>query len=38
MGVSNERQLKERILEKCNSLNMAEMAQEVQPFYLTQEM
>ena len=32
MGVSNEKHLKERILEKCNSLNMAEMAQDVQPF------
>lgn len=32
MGVSNEEQLKERIIEKCNSLNMEEMAQDVQPF------
>ena len=32
MGVSNEKQLKERIIEKCNSLNMEEMAQDVQPF------
>jgi predicted nucleotidyltransferase component of viral defense system len=32
MGVSNEKQLKERIIEKCNSINMVEMAQDVQPF------
>ena len=32
MGVSNEKQLKERILEKCNSLNMEEMAKDVQSF------
>ena len=32
MGVSNEKQLKERIIEKCNSLNMEEMAKDVQPF------
>ena len=32
MGVSNEKQLKERIIEKCNSLKMEEMAQDVQPF------
>lgn len=32
MGVSNEKQLKERIIEKCNSLKMEEMAKDVQPF------
>ena len=32
MGVSNEKQLKERIIEKCNTLNMEEMAKDVQPF------
>ncbi len=32
MGVSNAKQLKERIIEKCNSINMEEMARDVQPF------
>ena len=32
MGVSNEAQLKERIIEKCGSINMEEMAKDVQPF------
>ena len=32
MGVSNEKQLKERVFEKCNSINMQEMAKDVQPF------
>lgn len=32
MDVSNEKQLKERILEKCSRLNMEEMAKDVQPF------
>ena len=32
MGVCNEKQLKERIFEKCKSVSMAEMAKDVQPF------
>jgi hypothetical protein len=32
MGVSNEKQLKERIIEKCKSVSMEEMAKDVQPF------
>jgi predicted nucleotidyltransferase component of viral defense system len=32
LDISNEQQLKERILEKCNSINMEEMAKDVQPF------
>ena len=32
MGVCNEKQLKERIYEKCKSVNMEEMAKDVQPF------
>jgi predicted nucleotidyltransferase component of viral defense system len=32
MGVSNEKQLKERIIEKCKSVNMQDMAKDVQPF------
>jgi predicted nucleotidyltransferase component of viral defense system len=31
-NISNAEQLKERILEKCNQLNMEEMAKDVQPF------
>jgi predicted nucleotidyltransferase component of viral defense system len=32
MGVCNEKQLKERIIEKCKSVNMQDMAKDVQPF------
>lgn len=32
MNVNNEKELKEKILEKCNSLNMEEMAKDVAPF------
>ena len=32
MGVCNEKQLKERIFEKCKSVSMEEMAKDVQPF------
>ncbi len=32
MSVSNEQQLKERVLEKYNNLSMEEMAKEVEPF------
>jgi hypothetical protein len=32
MGVSNEKQLKEKMIEKCSRLNMKEMAKDVQPF------
>lgn len=32
MGVTNEKQLKERIFEKCKSVSMEEMAKDVQPF------
>jgi predicted nucleotidyltransferase component of viral defense system len=32
MGVSNEKQLKERIIEKCKNVNMQDMAKDVQPF------
>lgn len=32
MGISNEKELKKRILEKCNQLKMEEMAKDVQPF------
>ena len=32
MGVCNEKQLKERIFEKCKTVNMEEMAKDVQPF------
>ena len=32
LDVSNEKQLKERILEKCESLDMKEMAKDVEPF------
>lgn len=32
MGVSNEKQLKEKMIEKCSRLNMKEMSKDVQPF------
>ena len=32
LGVHNSRQLKERVLEKCEQISMAEMAKDVQPF------
>ena len=31
-GISTARELKERILEKCSTINMEEMAKDVQPF------
>jgi predicted nucleotidyltransferase component of viral defense system len=37
VNIKNEKQLKEKILEKCNTLNMQEMAKDVQPFLFNKD-
>jgi hypothetical protein len=32
LNVANEKQLKEKVLEKCSTINMADMAKDVAPF------